>query len=163
MYYWGIKGLTQSAQQEILNVSRQSIIAYHQRFRYVAVTDFDRNNVKLGGPGIVVEIDESLFVKVKHHKGKDLTRPQVWVFGLYERDETRQHKRVLFRVVPKRDAFTLLNLIYHHVIPRSIINSDCWSAYARIKQLDKRFEHKLVNHDLHFVNPEDNTQKKSIS
>ena len=36
----------------------------------------------MGGPNKILEIDESLFIKVKHHKGKDLKRP----YGLYERE-----------------------------------------------------------------------------
>lgn len=48
----------------------------------------------------MVEIDESLFVKVKHNKGKDLGRPQIWVFGMYERKEKATDKsKVLFVVV----------------------------------------------------------------
>jgi hypothetical protein len=110
----------------------------------------------------VIEIDESLFVKVKHHKGKDLSRSQVWVFGFYERDDTRSNKRCLFVVVPKRDAYTLLNLIYHYCLENSIIHSDCWAAYNRIKQLDKRFEHYQVNHDLYFVDPQTRVHTNSI-
>jgi hypothetical protein len=98
-------------------VSRQTISSYHQKFRLWAVKELDRTNVRLGGNGIVLEIDESLFVKVKHHKGKDLILPQVWVFGLYERDESREKKRCLLIVVPKRDAYTLLNIIFHYVLP----------------------------------------------
>ncbi len=60
----------------------------------------------------MIEIDENLFVKVKHHKGKDLKRPQVWVFGMYERES----KKCFFVQVPKRDASTLLNIIYKHVV-----------------------------------------------
>lgn len=162
MYYWGIKSLTQTVQEEMIGVSRQTICSYHQKFRLWAVNELDRSNVRLGGNGMVVEIDESLFVKVKHHKGKDLTRPQVWVFGLYERDESRDKKRCLFIVVPKRDAYTLLNIIYHYVLPKTIIHSDCWAAYNRIKQLDKRFTHLTVNHDLHFVDPQTLVHTNSI-
>ena len=42
-------------------------------------------NIILGGPRRQVEIDESLFVRVKHHKGKDLRHEQVWALSLYER------------------------------------------------------------------------------
>ena len=47
--------------------------------------DIDKKNLKMGGPGKIVEIDESLYAKVKHSKGKDLMRPQVWTFGLVQR------------------------------------------------------------------------------
>ncbi|CAF0948312.1 unnamed protein product [Brachionus calyciflorus] len=101
------------------------------------------------GNGLVVEIDGSLFVRVKHNKGKDLKREQVWVFGLYERESAR----CLFFVVVKRNAVNLLNLIYKYVAPNSIIYSDCWSSYNRIKRLDKNYIHRTVNHDLYFVDP----------
>jgi transposase-like protein len=105
--------------------------------------------------GRVVEIDESLFVKVKHFKGKDLKRPQVWVFGMYERPlRESDNRRCLFIPVPKRDAFNLLNIIYKHIEPGSVIISDCWKAYNEISSLDKSFEHLTVNHSLHFVDPD---------
>ena len=112
----------------------------------------------MGGPNKIVEIDESLFIKVKHHKGKDLKRPQVWVFGLYERDT----KKCFFVEVPKRDAFTLLNVIYKYCLPGTIIYSDCWRAYHRIISLDKSFEHKTVNHDLFFKDPDTGVHTNSI-
>ena len=64
------------------------------------------NNTVLGGHNRVIEIDKSLFVKVKHLKGKDLVPKQVWIFGMYERPLD-----VLFVEVPSRDARTLLNVI----------------------------------------------------
>lgn len=74
-------------------------------------------------------------------------RPQVWVFGLYDRDT----KRVLFLEVPDRKAETLLNVIYKHCHPKSIIYSDCWKAYSRKEELDKDFVHREVNHTYTFV------------
>ena len=70
---------------------------------------FDKNNIKLGGEDKIVEIDESLFIKVKHNRGCDTLRPKVWVFGLYERATEDEPKRVLFFKVEARDAVTLLN------------------------------------------------------
>ena len=35
------------------------------------------DNMKLGGLGEIIEIDESKFMKVKHGKGKDLKRKLV--------------------------------------------------------------------------------------
>ena len=46
---------------------------------------FNKNDIRIGGEGRIVEIVESLFIKVKHNRGRDILRPKVWVFGLYER------------------------------------------------------------------------------
>jgi hypothetical protein len=116
MYHWSVRTPIRTIEKE-LTISRATVITWFQMFRNLAVKDLDKENLVVGGNRMVVEIDESLFVKVKHHKGKDLKRPLVWVFGIYE-SET---KRVLFFVVPSRDAFTLLNIIYKHCAPKSII------------------------------------------
>jgi hypothetical protein len=82
------------------------------RIRYVVQTDYMAHNWKLGGKGVIVEIDESLFAHVKHHRGKDLRRRQIWVFGLRE----RQSGKCYFKIVKKRDSETLLPIIYERCI-----------------------------------------------
>ena len=99
---------------------------------------FNKNDIRIGGEGRIVEIDESLFIKVKHKRGRDILRPKVWVFGLYERATADQPKRVLFFKVDSRDAVTLLNIIYNHVLLGTTIHSDCWAAYNRIIDLDRQ-------------------------
>ena len=82
LYHWAVKTPHKVIERE-LKFIRNTITAWQQKFKLVAVIALDRNNYILGGTNVVVEIDESMFIKVKHHKGKDLGRPQVWVFGLY--------------------------------------------------------------------------------
>ena len=161
IYHWGLQTV-QDDQSKTLKLTRPTIISFQQKLRLVTARALRKSEIILGGPGKVVEIDESLFVKVKHHKGKDLRRPQVWVFGMYERS-VEAKKRCLFITVPKRDSHTLLNVIYKHIAPETTILSDCWSSYRRIKDLpDRQYQHKTVNHDLHFVDPVTLTHTNSI-
>lgn len=51
--------------------------------REVVLDSFIINKEKLGGPGKIVEIDESKFGKRKYHKGHHVEGQ--WVFGGYER------------------------------------------------------------------------------
>ena len=81
---------------QLVVVSTATIAAYKRRLRLIILTMFNKNQIKLGGEGKIVEIDESLFIKVKHNRGHDTRRPKVWVFGLYERATIDQPKRVLF-------------------------------------------------------------------
>jgi transposase-like protein len=121
--------------------------------RYVCTKALDKANLKLGGEDVIVEIDESMFKRVKHHRGKDmrsLAAQQLWVFGMIERKEKGKEKTFMI-VVKYRDARSLLKLIYNHCLPGTILYSDCWKAYNKIPKLDKRFKHFTVNHKLHFV------------
>jgi hypothetical protein len=138
--------------------SRQSVISVFQRLRIIAVQSLDKDNLKLGGDGQIVEIDESLFARVKHHRGKDLLREQVWTFGMYERNR----KVPIFQVVDSRDALSLLGPIYKYVAEKSLVYSDCWRAYRRISNLDKNYTHLTVNHDLNFVDPQSGVHTNGI-
>ena len=155
IYHWSLQ-LIQKDICETVKICKQTLTTFFQEIRLVVVNDLNRDNLILGGPGVEVQIDESMFLRVKHNRGKDLKRQQIWVFGLIDVETNK----VLFLVVPSRDAVTLLNIIYKHVAPRSIINSDSWRAYSRISKLDKNYTHKQVNHSLHFVGPDGtHTQK----
>jgi hypothetical protein len=86
------------------------------------------DEIVLGGPNKIVEIDESLFARAKHNRGKDLKRKQFWTFGLKQRDSGR----CFMKFVDARNAGTLLPIIYKHVAPGTIIFSDLWRAYKAI-------------------------------
>jgi hypothetical protein len=67
------------------DTSKTTVNAFYRNLKYFAICELDRPNIKLGGDGKIIEIDKSLFAKVKHGSGHDLHRKQVWVFGMMER------------------------------------------------------------------------------
>lgn len=101
---------------------------------------------KIGGPGVIVEIDESLFYKPKNHVGRSLG--QGWIFGGVERNN---HANAFMVMVPDRTADTLLPIIQQYVHTGTTIISDCWGAYNNISELG--YTHQRVNHSENFVDP----------
>ncbi|XP_027218228.1 uncharacterized protein [Penaeus vannamei] len=109
------------------------------------------NQEPIGGPGIVVEVDETLFGKRKYEIGRLLS--QIWVFGGIERVSKKLFLVPLVELLSrKRDAETLIPLINKYILPGSVIVSDGWSAYRTISK--HGYEHQVINHTEHFVNPE---------
>ena len=109
------------------------------------------NQEPIGGPGITVEIDETLIARRKYERGRVLS--QVWVFGAVERASKK--KIVVPLVGPigeKRDRGTLLPIIQQYIKRGSVIVSDSWRAYHTLK--DHGYTHYVVNHSEHFVDPE---------
>lgn len=56
-------------------------------FRYHALEEIVKNRKVIGGPNIVVEIDEAYFGKVKYNRGR--RRPGIWIIGGIERNNKR--------------------------------------------------------------------------
>ena len=142
------RGMSQANLMRELSVASHTVVDWRQFMRDVAVTYFMNHPEQLGGPGVVVEIDESLFCRRKNNVGR--MRQEMWVMGGYE-----QARRRGFLVrVDRRDAATLLPIIQQWVAPGSIIWSDMWAAYNQLPQLpNMAYQHGTVNHTLHFVDP----------
>ena len=56
-----------------------TIVDWYNFCLEVCLEVLERESEKMGGPGKVVEIDESKFGKRKYHRGKRVD--EVWVFG----------------------------------------------------------------------------------
>jgi transposase-like protein len=95
---------------------------------------------KIGGPGKIVQIDESKFGKRKYNRGRHTDGH--WVLGLIE--DGSEDLRLILCPNNKRGEADLLPIIQKHVAPGTEIHTDCWKAYDRLDQVG--YIHKTVNH-----------------
>ena len=154
IYCWASKmGVRMASRQ--LGVSEKTIVDCYSFFREICSKYFANNPVKLGGPNVIVQIDESCFShKVKHHRGRAHDQSK-WVFGIL--DTSTKPGIGYMELVPNRSAEVLLPIIQKVVLPGSIIHSDQWKSYRTLQGMG--FEHRTVNHSINFVGPDGvNTQ-----
>ena len=74
------------------SIYRDTVGDLFRRLRNIASLLIDKQNIKLGGDGLIIEIDESLAAKVKHHREKHLIRKQVWIFAIKERNNDKLYQ-----------------------------------------------------------------------
>ena len=138
-YYYLMKTPSSSI-CEFLNLTKITVSFWKRKLQKLICQNLPLSHTIIGGEGITVEIDESLFGKIKYHRGK-LTNGQ-WVVGGVERTEER---KCFFVLVEKRDTETLQNIISQLVLPGSIVVTDCWAPYNAVcDTLD--LDHLTVNH-----------------
>ena len=107
---------------QFLNVSKKTVIDMFSFFREVCEKHFGKNPIRLGGPGIMVQIDESCFShKPKHHRGRAPQNP-LWVFGIV--DPSSSPALGYMEIVYSQNAETLLPIIRKVVLPGTTIHSD---------------------------------------
>ena len=152
MYWWARQYPVSDAAEEA-EVDEKTAIQIYQYCRDICSWRLLNHDspLMLGGPGVVVQIDESLFRhKPKHHRGR-ATRNEVWVFGMC--DTSSSPALGIMCIVPDRTAQTLLPIICRHLRSGSIVYSDQWAAYNNVQQLQPVTQRESVNHSLHFVDP----------
>ncbi|KAG0439512.1 hypothetical protein DMUE_2383 [Dictyocoela muelleri] len=66
----------------------------------------------------------------------------------------RDSKSCSFFLLPDRSGSTIIPLILQNILPNTIIVTDCWAEYNRLREY-LQFEHLTVNHSLNFLNPDD--------
>lgn len=146
VYLWS-QGYSLLQIEHELCISHRTTTEWSAYFRDICQYQMMKTSCKIGGPGIHVEIDESKFGKRKYYRGKRVLGQ--WVFG---GRETKDKSKVFMVPVKNRKARTLVPLIVKWVEPGTIIHSDCWKAYSKLKTLG--YEHVTVNHSKHFVDPD---------
>ncbi|KCZ81950.1 hypothetical protein H312_00593 [Anncaliia algerae PRA339] len=101
--------------------------------------------MEIGGPGHIVEIDESKFSKRKYQVGRIVNSP--WVVGGVDVST----KEFFFVEVINRNSDTLKGIILDKIYPGSLIVTDEWRGYWGLEILG--YHHCTVNHSQNFVCP----------
>jgi transposase-like protein len=147
-YVWSANIPIQAA-SEMTSLSHVTIIDWYNFLRNVCTEYLKRNPFSIGGPGRVVELDETVVSRRKYHVGR-LVKER-WLFGGYDRTT----KMSFLILVDNRSSNTLLPLIQEFVCPGSEIHTDCWAAYNGIRdiQVNPPYSHLRVNHSENFTDP----------
>ena len=113
-------------------------------------------NSQIGGPGRIVQIDETKFGKRKYNRGHRVEGN--WVFGgveyIYDPSNFRFCAGKTFCVVvPRRDTQTLFPIIAQWIRPGTLVWSDAFTPYAHGGEMWRRLgmEHEMVVHEHEFV------------
>ena len=155
MFLWAIK-VSGSNIARMTSLSKPTVIRALSDLRTICSNKMLNADMKIGGVGKTVEIDESKFgAKRKYRRGRVSEGP--WVFGAVERGS---QKALLFRV-PDRTRDTLVHrLITTHILPGTVIYSDQFTPYIPLNQLG--YIHLSVNHSKNFVDPDSGAHTNTI-
>lgn len=157
LYYWSSK-LPVSITAIHLDLSTTTVVDWYNLLREICSWKLLQNPIQFGGIGRVVQIDESVMVKAKYNRGRNLGQQNQWVFGIYDLET----KKGYLTFVDRRDSDTLVPIIHQIVLPGSIIHSDMWRAYTTLDANPARYQHESVNHSRYFVDPNTGVHTNNI-
>lgn len=127
--------------------SPNTICNFYNHCRVLVTSALQFEDQIIGGPEIVVQIDETKLGKRKYHRGHMVDG--VWVVvGI----EKIPNGKIFLVPVLNRSVETLNTIVYEHVRMGSIIHTDMWRGYNGLETLG--FIHQSVNHSQNFIDPE---------
>lgn len=131
---------------ELMKINKNTLTDYSNFIREICTDYVKENCMKIGGPNVIVQIDEAKFGRRKYHRGRIIEGQ--WIFGGIEENG----RRCFFIPVADRTKETLLAIIKEWIHPESTIISDCWKSYDCLES--EGFLHLKVNHTYNFVDPD---------
>ena len=115
--------------------------------RRLVCDDLLEHKKPIGGPGLTVQIDETMVYRRKNHKGRIV--PQDWVLvGVCV-----ETKESFMCHVGNRTADELYEGCRDWINSQSHIITDCWRTYPEVARSLQASSHQMVNHSSNFVDP----------
>jgi hypothetical protein len=126
LYFWADESTVKQVVSRTGN-SKPTVIQWFQYFRDVCTFSLLGNPIQFGGPNCIVQIDESKFMNLLHHRGEPRGNVREgWIFGIYDVST----KNVHFELVPDRTQETIFPIIQRVVRPETTIFSDEFATYT---------------------------------
>ena len=158
-YLW-VQGASLRLMETMIGCSHETACQYKRHFEELVSYMVQDEKQKIGGPGIIVEMDESKFGHRKYNRGHRVESP--WVVGGVERTPDR---RMFAQTVTGRDGELLATVIKDNIEPETILLTDGWAGYVVAVDILRAngfpIEHHVVNHSQEFV-AEDGTHTNTI-
>jgi len=130
-------------------ISQTCYNRFHERIvGYVSLYN-QKNPPRFGGPGIIVQVDETMLSHpVKSHRGR-APKKQIWALTIVD----TSHKPALgyAEIIENKSSGILIPIIQKIVIPGSIIHTDEHKSYGVLTQ--KGYLHDTVCHKYNFKDP----------
>lgn len=153
-----------------LGVNNDTISAWYSYIRAILL-QWAVNEPQVGGPGEIVQIDESFMRgRRKNNVGRVMRGNAVpparmnygravvgpWVVGIVWKPRNGGPSRFRFAIVLRRNAATMRRIVTRYVAPGTEIWSDKWRAYRGIPTWGppgNPYVHNTVNHQENFIDP----------
>ena len=156
--YFRVYGVDQEFVKNELGISNQTIVDWYNFSREVCSCILEKDNEKVGGPGIVVEIDESKLSKRKYHRGHhDIMLKDSGFWG-HRKGQLEVFCCVFFfffffffffQKCSRQDIGDSRINIKENINPRTTIISDSQRAYNSLSE--EGCKYLRVNHSVNFV------------
>lgn len=149
LHLWS-RGYTEKLICDDYEFSNKTVVDWFRFCRELSICYYENDTAMIGGPGCVVELDETLVVKRKYNRGRMLR--DGWLFGGIERRSDGVFNCFVV-LVYDRSAAHLIHHIRQRIAPGTHIVTDGWPAYARLS--DHGYQHNVVIHEENFIAPSD--------
>lgn len=146
IYFWANDMVTQDFLIKELSIASGVVVNWKSYFRAVCAGHLFKHPAQLGGPGITVEVGHCMLVQ-KRKIHKRMVKEETWAFGGYEIES----RKCFLQRITDRCAKTVLDVIKLHILPGTIIISDCWTEFGGIRNLPDDFMYLSKEHEIKFI------------
>lgn len=154
-YLW-LTNCTSTTTLQHTKHSSSTISTYRNFFRQLVCGMLDPDDIIIGVPDIIVQVDETKIGKRKYHRGHRVEGAWV-IVGV----ELTGERLVFAEVVEDRSEATILNVLRRHIAEGSIIRTDYWRGYSSISRVFN-IRHETVNHSQFFTDPETGVNTNTV-
>lgn len=148
IFRW-VTDVSQHSIEEGMGVRRNTVLLIKRRI-LKRIEERMQENEKLGGPGKIVQIDETMLnYKCKSHRGRSAEN-RTDALCMVEINENGS--KAFACVIPDKKASTILPIIIANVKAGTTIHTDEHLSYKKLNQIG--FNHSTVCHKYEFVDKE---------